>query len=289
MKDMTAPKKRSQFQEVWRRLRKNKSAMLGLAIIVLIIGVSIASGFIYDYDTEVTASIGPRLQKPGKDFLFGTDEMGRSIFIRVLYGARYSISVGFVAVFVSLIFGVPLGAIAGYVGGVVENIIMRINDLFLSLPTIFVAIAVVSAFGKSTLNLMIAVGVSTICTFAQVTRASVLTVRNNEYIEAARAVGATNLQIIFHHILPNSLAPIIVQTTFRLGSAIISAASLSFLGLGVPKPAPEWGSMLSSGRNYLLGYSYMTLFPGLALLVTVIAFNLLGDGLRDAMDPKLKH
>ena len=157
------------------------------------------------------------------------------------------------------------------------------------MPSIFIAIAIVSALGKSTLNLMIAVGVCSICTFAQVTRAAVLTVRNNDYIEAARAIGANNLQIIAQHVLPNCLAPVIVQTTFRMGSAIVSAASLSFLGLGVPLPAPEWGAMLSAGRNYILGYSYMTLFPGLALLLTVIAFNLVGDGLRDALDPKLKH
>lgn len=282
-------KKRTQFGEVWRRFRKSKSSMIGLFIIVAVLLVSACSGLLFDYDTQVIAEVGPRLHAPCAEFPFGTDEMGRSIFNRVIYGARYSISVGFVAVLVSLVVGVPMGAIAAYVGGKVENIIMRFNDIFLSLPSIFVAIAIVSAFGKSTLTLMVAVGVSSICTFCQVTRAAVLTVRNNEYIEAARAIGMTNWQILFAHILPNCLAPIIVQTTFRMGSAIISAASLSFLGLGVPMPAPEWGSMLSAGRKYLLGYSYMTLFPGLALLLTVIAFNLMGDGLRDALDPKLKH
>lgn len=283
------PKKRSQFQETIRRLSKNRSAMLGLAIIVLVILVSVVSSFAYDYDTQVIAETGGRLVKPCLEHPFGTDELGRDIFTRVLYGARYSLSVSFVAVLVSLIIGVPMGAIAGFCGGVIENLIMRFNDVLLALPSIFTAIAIVSALGKSTLNLMIAVGVCSICTFAQVTRSAVLTVRNNEYVEAARALGATNVHIIFHHILPNCLAPIIVQTTFRMGQAIISAASLSFLGLGIPLPAPEWGAMLSAGRNYLLGYSYMTLFPGLALLITVIAFNLVGDGLRDALDPKLKH
>ena len=282
-------KKRTQFGEVWRRFRKSKSSMLGLFIIVAVLLISACSGLLFDYDTEVIATVGPRLAKPCAEFPFGTDEMGRSIFNRVVYGARYSISVGFVAVLVSLVVGVPMGAIAAYAGGKVENAIMRFNDIFLSLPSIFIAIAIVSAFGKSTLTLMVAVGVSSICTFCQVTRAAVLTVRNNEYIEAARAIGMTDWQILFAHIPPNCLAPIIVQTTFRMGSAIISAASLSFLGLGVPMPAPEWGSMLSAGRKYLLGYSYMTLFPGLALLLTVIAFNLMGDGLRDALDPKLKH
>ena len=283
------PKKRSQFQETIRRLSKNRSAMIGLAIIILVILISVAASFIYDYDTQVISAVGKRLQHPNLQHPFGTDELGRDIFTRVLYGARYSLSVSFVAVIVSLIIGVPLGAIAGFCGGVIENIIMRFNDILLALPSIFTAIAIVSALGKSTLNLMIAVGVCSICTFAQVTRSAVLTVRNNEYVEAARALGATNLHIIFQHILPNCLAPIIVQTTFRMGQAIISAASLSFLGLGIPLPAPEWGAMLSAGRNYLLGYSYMTLFPGLALLITVIAFNMVGDGLRDALDPKLKH
>lgn len=283
------PKKRSQFQETMRRLSKNRSAMIGLAIIILVILISVAASIFYDYDTQVISAVGDRLQHPNLKNPFGTDELGRDIFTRVLYGARYSLSVSFVAVLVSLIIGVPLGAIAGFCGGVIENIIMRFNDILLALPSIFTAIAIVSALGKSTLNLMIAVGVCSICTFAQVTRSAVLTVRNNEYVEAARALGATNLHIIFQHILPNCLAPIIVQTTFRMGQAIISAASLSFLGLGIPLPAPEWGAMLSAGRNYLLGYSYMTLFPGLALLITVIAFNMVGDGLRDALDPKLKH
>ena len=283
------PKKRSQFQETMRRLSKNRSAMLGLAIILLVILISVGASIFYDYDTQVIAQVGDRLVKPCWQHPFGTDELGRDIFTRVLYGARYSLSVSFVAVLVSLIIGVPLGAIAGFCGGVIENLIMRFNDILLALPSIFTAIAIVSALGKSTLNLMIAVGVCSICTFAQVTRSAVLTVRNNEYVEAARALGATNLHIIFQHILPNCLAPIIVQTTFRMGQAIISAASLSFLGLGIPLPAPEWGAMLSAGRNYLLGYSYMTMFPGLALLITVIAFNMVGDGLRDALDPKLKH
>lgn len=288
-KSLPVQKKKTQLQEIWRRLRKNKAAMIGLFVITAIVLISILSGFIYDYDTQVIAELGPRLQKPCREFPFGTDELGRDIFIRVLYGARYSIMVGSVSVIVSVLFGVPLGAIAGYIGGRVENIIMRINDLFLALPNTFMAIAIVSAFGKSTMNLMIAVGFSSISSFVQVTRASVLTVRNNEYVESARAIGASNTHIVFNQILPNCLAPIIVQTTYRLGSSIIAASALSFLGLGVPKPAPEWGSMLSSGRNYLMGYSYMTLFPGLALLITVIAFNMLGDGLRDAMDPKLKH
>ncbi|MDO4492510.1 MAG: ABC transporter permease [Clostridia bacterium] len=283
-------KRRSALQEVWRRFRKNPGAMLGLFMVILIVGVAIASGFIFDYQKDVVAQhITQRLKPPSAQHWFGTDQLGRDIFARVLYGARYSLSIGLIAVCVSLIVGVTLGAIAGYVGGIVENIIMRVVDIFLAIPSILLAIAVVSALGQSALNLMIAVGLCTVPSFAQVARASVLTVRNNEYVEASRAIGATNWQVIRSHILPNSLSPIIVQATLRIGSAIISASALSFLGLGIPLPAPEWGAMLSEGRQYIRDYSYMTLFPGLAILLTVISFNLIGDGLRDAIDPKLKR
>ena len=283
-------KRRSAFQETWRRFRKNPGAMLGLIMVILIVTVAIASGFIFNYEKDVIGQhISQRLQKPSPEHPFGTDELGRDIMARVLYGARYSLSIGIVAVIVSLLVGVTLGAIAGYVGGVVENIIMRIVDIFLAIPSILLAIAVVSALGQSALNLMIAVGLCKVPSFAQVTRASVLTVRNNEYVEACRAIGSDDWRIIFSHILPNSLSPIIVQATLRIGSAIISASALSFLGLGIPLPAPEWGAMLSSGRQYIRDYSYMTLFPGLAILATVISFNLIGDGLRDALDPKLKR
>ncbi len=283
-------KRRSALQETWRRFRKNPGAMLGLIMVILIVTIAIASGFIFDYKTDVIGQhISQRLQKPSPAHPFGTDELGRDIMARVLYGARYSLSIGIVAVIVSLLVGVTLGAIAGYVGGMVENVIMRIVDIFLAIPSILLAIAVVSALGQSALNLMIAVGLCTVPSFAQVTRASVLTVRNNEYVEACRAIGSDDWRIIFFHILPNSLSPIIVQATLRIGSAIISASALSFLGLGIPLPAPEWGAMLSSGRQYIRDYSYMTLFPGLAILMTVISFNLIGDGLRDALDPKLKR
>lgn len=165
---------------------------------------------------------------------------------------------------------------------------MRITDIFIAVPNILLAIAIVSALGQSTLNLMVAIGICSAASFVQVARAAVLTVRSNEYVEAARAIGATNREIIFSHILPNSLAPIIVQATLRVGASIISASSLSFLGIGVPLPAPEWGAMLSSGRNYIRDYSYMTLFPGLAIMLTVVSLNLVGDALRDSIDPKLK-
>ena len=193
------------------------------------------------------------------------------------------------SVAVSLLIGSTLGIIAGYFGGFIENIIMRIMDIFSPIPTMLMAVCLTSAFGQGLVVLMVSIGVVGVPAFAQIARASVMTVRGQEYIEAARASGAREYQIILSHIVPNALAPIIVQATLRIASAIISASALTFLGLGVPTPMPEWGGMLSDGRNFIRDYSYMTLFPGLAIMITVLAINLIGDGLRDAMDPKLKR
>ncbi|MBQ1523871.1 MAG: ABC transporter permease, partial [Firmicutes bacterium] len=250
----------------------------------------ILSNFLLDYDTDVVGmNTKERLQAPNAKHLLGTDEYGRDILFRILYGSRYSLSVGLVAVAIALVAGVTLGAIAGYKGGAVEEVIMRFTDIFSSVPNMLMALVVVSALGQSMLNLMIAIGVTSIPQFVRITRATVLTVRNQEYIESARAIGLSTPQIIISHILPNSLSPIIVQTTLRVASAIISASSLSFLGLGIPAPNPEWGSMLSGGRKFIRDYPYMTLYPGLAIMITVLSLNLLGDGLRDALDPKLKN
>lgn len=282
-------KKRSQLAEVWHRLKKNKGAVIGLSVFAVIILIAILCGFFLDYDTAVIGvNIRDRLQGPSMKHPFGTDEMGRDLFSRVIYGSRYSLAIGFVSTMVSLFIGMVLGSIAGFKGGLVENIIMRITDIFYSLPSILLAIAVISALGQSVFNLMVAVGVSNAAAFCRVCRASVLTERDKDYVEAARAIGLTEGQIIIKHVLPNSLSPIIVQTTTRIAGAIISAAGLSFLGLGVPLPAPEWGALLSAGRGFLRDYGYMVIFPGLAIMVTVLAVNIFGDGLRDALDPKLK-
>lgn len=281
--------RRSQIGEVWHRLKKNKGAMIGLAIVVILIAAAILSGFLLDYESQIIKQVSrERLQWPSLKHWMGTDQYGRDIFFRLLYGSRFSLSVGFVAVIVALIVGVPLGAVAGYFGGITEDIIMRMTDIFAAVPNILMGIVLVSALGPNTINLMLAVGITSVPQFVRVTRASVLTVRNQEYVEAARAVGISEAKIIFTHILPNCLSPIIVQTTLRIASAIIAASSLSFLGLGVPVPAPEWGAMLSDGRGFIRGYAYMTFFPGLAIMLTVLAFNMVGDGLRDALDPKLK-
>ena len=275
---------------IWHQLRKNKGAIMGLGLLVVIIVVALGSPYFFDYETQVIANnIKERMQPPSAEHWFGTDDMGRDIFARVCYGARYSLAVGIIAVMFALVFGVTLGAAAGYIGGVFEDVTMRVCDIFSSIPSVLMAIAVVSALGKSTFNLMLAVGIASTAPFVRVARAAVLTIRGEEYIESARAIGVPEWQIVATHILPNCVSQIIVQATLRVGSAIISAAQLSFLGLGVPAPAPEWGSMLSAGRAYIRDYSYMTLYPGLAIMVTVLSLNLIGDGLRDALDPKLKR
>lgn len=279
----------NQTQEVWHRLKKNKGAMLGLIVVVLLILIALFSRYFLDYDTQVIGqNTAERLQQPSKTHIMGTDEYGRDVFYRILYGTQYSLSVGFVAVAIALVFGITLGAIAGYFGGAVEEIIMRATDIFGAVPNMLMAIVIVAAMGQSMLNLMIAIGLTSIPQFVRITRAAVLTVRNQEFIEASRVIGLSKFRIIFFHILPNCMSPIIVQVTLRVASAIISASSLSFLGLGIPAPNPEWGSMLSAGRKFIRDYNYMTLFPGLAIMITVLSLNLLGDGLRDALDPKLK-
>lgn len=282
-------KKRSQAAEIWRNFRKNTGAMIALGVLIAIALIAVTIDFWIDYDKITAISMAERLQWPSAKHWFGTDEMGRDLFWRVLYASRFSLAIGFVAVMVSCVIGIPLGAIAGFYGGKVENIIMRISDMFAAIPSILTAMVVVAVLGGDTVNLMLAIGISAVPGYIRVTRAAVLTVKNEEYIEAARALGKTDRYIIFHHVLPNCLSPIIVQITLRIASAIVSASSLSFLGLGIKPPLPEWGALLNAGNAFVVTNSYLTIFPGLAIMITVLAFNLVGDGLRDAMDPKLKH
>ena len=281
--------RQSQIRIILHNLRKNKGAMIGLAIIVALVLVSCFADVIYDYDTEIAGlNIAEKLIRPCKEHIFGTDDMGRDIFKRVIYGARYSLGVGFAATMIGMAIGVVLGAIAGYYCGLAEDIIMRLNDVLSAVPSILMGIVIVSALGASTFNLMLAIGITSVPQFVRITRAAVLSVRNQEYVEALKATGMSETRIIAFHVIPNCMSPIIVQITLRIASAIIATSSLSFLGLGVPVPAPEWGSMLNLGRSYVRTASYLTIFPGIAILITVLAFNLLGDGLRDALDPKLR-
>ena len=291
-KNVNAPadiKKKSQFVEVWKRLCRNKTAVLGLVIVALLTLMAILSPILIDYETQVIkTNYSEALQAPSADHWFGTDEMGRDILLRVMYGSTVSLSIGVVTVAVSLTVGLILGAAAGYFGGKTDMIIMRIMDIFLAIPGTLLAICIVASLGNSIPNLVIAQAVSSIPTFSRVVRGAVITARDADYVEAARAIGAKDATIIFHEVLPNSLAPIIVQTTLQVASVILSIAGLSFIGLGIPAPRPGWGAMLSGARAYIRDYSYMCLFPGLAIMTTILSLNLLGDGLRDALDPRLR-
>ena len=280
---------RSKKAEIWHRFKKNKGAVVGLGIVIIFILIALTVDLWLPGEKFNEINVMEKFQTPSAKHLFGTDELGRDLFFRVIYGTKYSLAIGFIAVMVSAVVGVPIGAVAGYYGKKVETVIMRLTDIFSAIPSILMAIAIVSVLGRSTINLMLAVGIAAIPSFVRITRASVLTVVNEEYVEAARALGKTNVYIILKHILPNCLSPIIVQITLRIAGAIISASSLSFLGIGIKPPMPEWGALLTAGKSYIGNYSYLCLFPGLAIMVTVLAFNLVGDALRDALDPKLKN
>ncbi|AFG36601.1 ABC transporter permease [Spirochaeta africana] len=279
--------RRSQWGEVWRRLKKNRTALAGLAVIILIVITALLADVIapYHYRTQNLQRIA---ESPSRAHLLGTDELGRDVLSRIIYGTRVSLQVGFVAVSISVIVGGLLGAVAGYYGKVLDNAIMRVMDVLLAIPSILLAIAIVSAFGGGLVNVMIAVGISTIPVYARIVKASVMSIVEQEFIEAARAIGARDIRIIFKHVLPNCLAPIIVQGTLGVATAILSAAGLSFIGLGIQPPTPEWGAMLSGGRHLIRQAPHVATFPGVAIMITIFALNLLGDGLRDALDPRLK-
>ena len=283
-------KKKSLWAETWHRLKKSKLAMFGLYVLLALIILALLADVIYDYDTDV---IEPNysivLQEPSSEHWFGTDNLGRDVFARVIYGSRISLKVSIMSIVISLIIGGGFGAVAGYYGGRVDDILMRIMDVFLAIPNMLMAIAVVASLGPSMFNLMLAIAISNIPRFARIVRASILGVKDEEFVEAARACGATNTRIIIREVLPNCMAPIIVQGSIAIASSILVIASLSFVGLGVAPPTPEWGSMLSEGRTYIRDSNYLTVFPGLAIAITSLSINLLGDGLRDALDPKLKR
>ncbi len=280
-------KKKSLWGDAWKRLVKNKMAMIGLFTIMTLGLIAIFADLIapYHYADQHLDKI---FQFPNKEFLLGTDENGRCILSRLIYGSRVSLLVGFVSVSISATFGGTLGAIAGYYGDKIDNIIMRFMDVLMSIPNILLAIVISMTLGPGLLNLMIAVGFSSIPSFSRIIRASVLSIKEQEFIEAARLVGCSDRRIITRHIIPNVLAPIIVQVTLSMALAILSASTLSFIGLGVQPPTPEWGSMLASGRAYIRDYWHLVVFPGVAIVIVILALNLLGDGLRDALDPRMK-
>ena len=276
------------LRDIWTRMKRNRLAMVGLVIIIILVITAIFADYIAPYG-YAEQNLANQYQTPNAEHWFGTDELGRDIFSRVVYGSRVSLRVGFISVSISMTIGVAIGAITGYYGGKIDNILMRFIDIVQALPDILLAIAIMAALGPGLTNLMVAVGIAAIPGYARLVRSSVLSLRDQEFVEAARANGSSDARIILKHIIPNCMAPIIVQATLGVAYAIINAAGLSFIGLGLEPPTPEWGAMLSGGRAYIRDYPHMTLVPGLAIVLTILALNLLGDGLRDALDPKLKR
>lgn len=288
MAENNTPRRRGRRMQMARRFFRSPLVVIGTLIILTLIVTAIFADVLAPYD-YAQQDLMLSLEYPSREHVLGTDEFGRDVLSRIIQGTRISLLVGFVAVSFAVIIGSSLGALAGYYGGRLDQWIMRCMDVLLSIPSILLAICIATSLGTGIVNLMIAVGIASIPRYARIVRSSVLSIRNMEYVEAARAVGASDFRIIFRHIIPNSLAPIIVESTLGVAMAIISAAGLSFIGLGVQPPTPEWGSMLSEGRQYIRGYPHLTLFPGLAIMLTIMALNFLGDGLRDLLDPKLKR
>ncbi|HEY4623329.1 ABC transporter permease [Solibacillus sp. FSL R7-0668] len=275
------------WREAWLSFKKSKSALVGSAIVLFFVLIAIF-GPLFAPQGINDQNLSLRLQPPSAEFWFGTDDLGRDVFSRILHGARISLTVGLAAVLISAVAGSFLGILAGYYGRWIDTIISRIFDIMLAFPSILLAIAVVSILGPSLQNALIAIAIINIPSFGRLIRSRVLSIKEEEYIHAARATGMKNARILWNHILPNSMTPVIVQGTLSIATAIIEAAALGFLGLGAEAPQPEWGKMLADARMFLLNAPWAMIFPGLAIMLTVIGFNLMGDGLRDALDPKMK-
>jgi len=274
--------------DVLKRIFRNYVSVVGLFFIVFLMSISICSYLTFDYAYAVENNYSTIQQIPSLQFPFGTDDYGRCLFTRIVFGARISLTVGIISTGIPIIIGCFLGAISGYYGKNVDNVIMRLLDILYATPGILLAIAIIAAFGSNTFNLIMALSVAYIPIYARTMRATVLTISNQEFVEASRACGAKDLRIIFKHIIPNSLAPIIVRATLSIGAAVLSTSALSFLGLGVEPHIPEWGNILKAGSSFLETSPHIAIFPGIAIILIVLAFNYFGDGLRDALDPKLK-
>lgn len=282
-------RKHAQLAEFWRRYRKNKTAVMGLILLTLIVGMAIFADVIIPYAKCIEQVGADRLQGPSAAHFFGTDEYGRDLFARIVHGSRYSLLIGLATSLMALVIGAVLGASAGYFGGMVDNIISRIVDVFMCVPPILLSLAVVAALGTNLRNLIIAITVSCIPGNVRLIRSVVLTTAEQDYVEAAKSYGTSNARIIFRYVLPNAMGPIIVNTTMSISDMMLSAAGLSFIGMGIQPPSPEWGALLSNAQTYLFSAPYMLLFPGMFILASSLAFNLVGDGLTDALDPKLKN
>ncbi len=285
---MKTKKKRSRFGELWHQLKKNRFAVAGLVVVILVILVAIFAPLLapYAYDTQDLAN---SYAKPSAEHLLGTDKFGRDTFSRLIWGSQNSMIMGLGCVALGTIVGITIGSIAGYFGGRVDNIIMRVMDIFSCVPMLLMCVVIAAILGPSVKNAIIAIAISTTPSCARLIRANILTVRDKEFVEAAKAIDAKSPHIILKHIIPNAIAPTIVATTMNIGNSIIAGATLSFIGLGAQPPLAEWGSMLSEGRNFMRDHMELVLYPGICIMITVLAFNLLGDGLRDALDPRLKN
>lgn len=280
-------KKTNQMKEIWRRFRKSKTAMLGLCLLIFVLCIAIFADVITPYENAISQSAN-RLDGPGAAHIFGTDELGRDLFARIVHGSRYSLLIGVSTSVLALVIGGLLGAIAAYYGGWVDNIIMRLTDVVMTVPPILLSLAVVAALGGSLRNLLIAITISCVPSMLRLVRSVVLGVVDEDYIEAARSYGASDMRIILKYVIPNALGPIIVTTTMNVANMILSAAGLSFLSLGVQPPAPEWGALLSDAKTYMFTAPHLLYIPGIFIVIAALSFNLAGDGLRDALDPKLK-
>ncbi len=285
---LDTPKSDSEIRQVWRHLRKNRMAMIGLAILFIFLITSIFAPYLTPHD-PVKLDLINAVQPPSSENLMGTDWQGRDVFSRILHGGRISLAIGFITVIIGLGVGIPVGTLSGYFGGKLDLFVQRLIDIMLAFPGILLAIVVVAILGVGVEQVMIAVGISTIPIYTRLVRGSVLSVKEEGYITAARGLGIGDARIVVRHILPNCLGPIIVMSTFRIATSILWAAGLGFLGLGAQPPDPEWGAMLSRGREYMRAAPYLTTFPGMAIFLLVLGFNLIGDGLRDALDPRSRR
>jgi len=283
----TKESKTGQFREIWRRLKRNRAAMIGGIVVLLFVAIAILAPLVAPFHPN-EGDLTQRLKSPGHEHLLGTDALGRDLLSRVIYGARISLQIQIVSVSIALVIGTFLGMVGGYYGGKFDHLIMRLMDILLAFPGIFLAISIIAVLGPGLLNLMLAAGIYSIPQFARIIRGSVLTLKEKEFVEAARAVGESDLNILFRYLLPNSMAPIIIQTTLRMATVLLTASGLSFLGLGVQPPTAEWGAMLSNARAYIVTAPHVAMVPGLAIMLVVMGFNLFGDGLRDSLDPRLR-
>lgn len=281
-------RKRSQLRDTWRRLRKNKLAMFGLIVVLVLVLAAIFADFVAPYDPATQDLLHMR-EMPSREHLLGTDEYGRDILSRIIYGGRVSLLVSILAIVFGLIVGGAVGVSAGYFGGVYDGTIMRVMDIMMAIPGFLLAVCISAALGGGVTNTALAIGIGCVPGYARLFRALVLGIRDQEYIEAARVTGSSNVRIMVRQILPNILSTVIVDTTLRIGGCILMISSLSFVGLGVQPPTPEWGSMVSAGRSLIRQFWPLATFPGMAIMLTLFGFNLFGDGLRDALDPKLKQ